>query len=227
MVSNPTFPVIAIDGPTASGKGTVAQLVANHLGFHYLDSGALYRIVGFASLQKKIALDQGLALAEMTKSLRIEFKENNIYLDNQDITELIRTEEMGLRASAVGAVPEVRLALLSLQKSFLRAPGLVADGRDMATVIFPNAVLKVFLTASAKIRAERRFKQLKNKGISANIDVLLSDLLARDERDTQRKDAPLLQAMDAHLLDTSEMDVEKAVQKVIFWYQKVSKEVGI
>jgi CMP/dCMP kinase len=222
MASNLTFPVIAIDGPTASGKGTVAQLVANHLGFHYLDSGALYRIVGLASLQNKIPLDQGVALAEMTKSLRIEFKENNIYLDNQDITELIRTEEMGLRASAVGAVPEVRLALLSLQKSFLRAPGLVADGRDMATVIFPEAVLKVFLTASAKIRAERRFKQLKNKGISANIDILLSDLMDRDQRDTQRKDAPLCQAIDAHLLDTSEMNVEKAVQKVLFWYQKVS-----
>lgn len=227
MASNLTFPVIAIDGPTASGKGTVAQLVANHLGFHYLDSGALYRIVGLASLQNKIPLDQGVALAEMTKSLRIEFKENNIYLDNQDITELIRTEEMGLRASAVGAVPEVRLALLSLQKSFLRAPGLVADGRDMATVIFPEAVLKVFLTASAKIRAERRFKQLKNKGISANIDILLSDLMDRDQRDTQRKDAPLCQAIDAHLLDTSEMDVEKAVQKVLFWYQKVSKKVSI
>ena len=131
---------------------------------------------------------------------------------------------MGLRASAVGAIPEVRLALLSLQKSFLKAPGLVADGRDMATVIFPEAILKVFLTASAKIRAERRFKQLKNKGISANIDILLNDLLARDERDTQRKDAPLCQAVDAHLLDTSSMDVEKAVQKVLFWYQKVSKE---
>jgi cytidylate kinase len=172
MVSNSTLPVIAIDGPTASGKGTVAQLVANHLGFHYLDSGALYRIVGFASLQKNIPLDQGLALAKMTQSLQIEFKGNNIFLDNQEITELIRTEEMGLRASAVGAIPEVRLALLSLQKSFLKAPGLVADGRDMATVIFPEAILKVFLTASAKIRAERRFKQLKNKGISANIDIL-------------------------------------------------------
>jgi cytidylate kinase len=224
MVSDSTFPVIAIDGPTASGKGTVAQLVANHLGFHYLDSGALYRIVGFASLQKNIPLDQGLALAKMTQSLQIEFKGNNIFLDNQEITELIRTEEMGLRASAVGAIPEVRLALLSLQKSFLKAPGLVADGRDMATVIFPEAILKVFLTASAKIRAERRFKQLKNKGISANIDILLNDLLARDERDTQRKDAPLCQAVDAHLLDTSSMDVEKAVQKVLFWYQKVSKE---
>jgi len=222
MVSSPTFPVIAIDGPTASGKGTVAQLVADHLGFHYLDSGALYRIVGLASLHKNIPLDQGLALAKMTQSLQIEFKGNTIFLDNQEITELIRTEEMGLRASAVGAIPEVRLALLSLQKSFLRSPGLVADGRDMATVIFPEAVLKVFLTASAKIRAERRFKQLKNKGISANIDILLSDLMARDERDTQRKDAPLCQAIDAHLLDTSEMDVEKAVQKVLFWYQKVS-----
>jgi cytidylate kinase len=222
MVSSPTFPVIAIDGPTASGKGTVAQLVADHLGFHYLDSGALYRIVGLASLHKNIPLDQGPALAKMTQSLQIEFKGNTIFLDNQEITELIRTEEMGLRASAVGAIPEVRLALLSLQKSFLRSPGLVADGRDMATVIFPEAVLKVFLTASAKIRAERRFKQLKNKGISANIDILLSDLMARDERDTQRKDAPLCQAIDAHLLDTSEMDVEKAVQKVLFWYQKVS-----
>jgi len=219
MTTQPNFPVIAIDGPTASGKGTVAQLVANQLGFHYLDSGALYRIVGLASLQKHIPLDQPDLLATMTQSLQIEFKGNDIFLDNQDITELIRTEEMGLRASAVGAIPEVRNALLSLQRSFLKSPGLVADGRDMATVIFPEAVLKVFLTASAKIRAERRFKQLINKGISANIEILLNDLMARDARDTQRKDAPLIQAIDAHLLDTSEMDVETAVQKVIDWYQ--------
>ncbi len=222
MTIHSSFPVIAIDGPTASGKGTVAQLVANRLGFHYLDSGALYRIVGFASLQRNIPLDQTLALAEMTQALQIEFKGNAIFLDHQEITELIRTEEMGLRASAVGAIPEVRNALFSLQRSFLTSPGLVADGRDMATVIFPEAVLKVFLTASAQIRAERRFKQLINKGISAKIEILLNDLVARDARDTQRKDAPLIQAIDAHLLDTSQMDIETAVQKVVDWYHAVN-----
>lgn len=219
MTLQSNFPVIAIDGPTASGKGTVAQLVAKQLGFHYLDSGALYRIVGFASLQKHISFDQVNALVEMTQALQIEFKGNNIFLDNQDITELIRTEEMGLRASAVGAIPEVRNALFSLQRSFLSNPGLVADGRDMATVIFPEAVLKVFLTASAQIRAERRFKQLINKGIPAKIEVLKSDLMARDARDTQRKDAPLIQSKGSYLLDTSEMDVETAVKKVIAWYK--------
>lgn len=219
MTLQSNFPVIAIDGPTASGKGTVAQLVAKQLGFHYLDSGALYRIVGFASLQKHISFDQVNALVEMTQALQIEFKGNNIFLDNQDITELIRTEEMGLRASAVGAIPEVRNVLFSLQRSFLSNPGLVADGRDMATVIFPEAVLKVFLTASAQIRAERRFKQLINKGIPAKIEVLKSDLMARDTRDTQRKDAPLIQSKDSYLLDTSEMDVETAVKKVIAWYK--------
>jgi cytidylate kinase len=221
MTLRSDYPVIAIDGPTASGKGTVAQLVAKQLGFHYLDSGALYRIVGFASLQKQIPFDQVNELVEMTQALQIEFKENNIFLDNQEITELIRTEEMGLRASAVGAIPEVRKALFSLQRSFLRNPGLVADGRDMATVIFPEAVLKVFLTASAQIRAERRFKQLINKGIPAKIEILQSDLMARDARDTQRKDAPLVQSKDSYLLDTSEMDVETAVQKVITWYKSV------
>lgn len=212
------FPVIAIDGPTASGKGTVAQLVANQLGFHYLDSGALYRIVGLASSQHGVELANEVALAEMTKTLEIRFKEDKIYLDNQEVTDLIRTEEMGLRASLVGACPLVRLALVDLQKSFLIAPGLVADGRDMATVIFPSAALKVFLTASAPIRAQRRHIQLKNKGLSVNIDTLLADLMARDARDTSRTDAPLIQSKDAFLLDTSEIGIKEAVQQIIDWY---------
>lgn len=218
-----SYPVIAIDGPTASGKGTIAQLVADQLGFHYLDSGALYRIVGLASMHARIDLNDGPMLAKMTRDLKIEFKDGKIFLNNQEVTELIRTEEMGLRASSVGAQVLVREALVRYQRSFLQSPGLVADGRDMATVIFPHATLKVFLTASAKIRAQRRYKQLISKGIPARIDTLLEDLVARDLRDTQRKDAPLVQDKDAHLLDTSDMGIGEAVQKIMHWYESVSK----
>ena len=215
--------IIAIDGPTASGKGTVAQLVAKELGFHYLDSGALYRIVGLASLNQGIDLSLYDQLGQMTRSLKIRFDQQLVFLDESDVSEAIRSEEMGQRASAVGAIPQVRQALVELQKSFLAPPGLVADGRDMGTVIFPQAQLKVFLTASAQIRAHRRYKQLIAKGISANIDILTQDLLDRDQRDTQRSTAPLIQSDDAYLLDTSDLSIDQAVQMILKWYAPVVK----
>jgi len=215
------IPIIAIDGPTASGKGTVAQLVASKLGFHYLDSGALYRIVGFASKEAGIAFSEVHALAKLTLSLQIEFRNDRIFLNQIEVTDAIRTEEMGLRASSVGAIPEVRDALFQLQRSFLKPPGLVADGRDMASVVFPEAQLKVFLTAEATIRAERRYKQLIAKGISANIESLTQDLVARDLRDTQRSVAPLKKSEDAFLLDTSDKSIDEAVNQIIHWYELV------
>ena len=215
-----TFPVIAIDGPTASGKGTVAQIVAQKLGFHYLDSGALYRLVGLASLRADVALDDELGLSKIAQHLPVEFIDGKIILNNQDVTEDIRHESIGLRASAVGAIKGVRAALVDRQKAFLQAPGLVADGRDMASVIFPNAVLKVFLTASPQARAMRRHKQLIAKGFSANIDTLTQDLKDRDERDTLREDAPLKIVPGAYLLDTTELTIEQAVQQVLDWFEK-------
>ena len=215
------IPIIAIDGPTASGKGTVAQAVAKELGFHYLDSGALYRLVGLASKQANVEFSQHQQLAQLSLGLQIEFKENQVYLNQKDVTEAIRTEEMGQRASSVGAIPAVREALFSLQKGFLKPPGLVADGRDMGTVIFPEAELKVFLTAIPQIRAQRRYKQLIAKGISANIDILTQDLVERDLRDTQRETAPLVQSEDAFLLDTSTKTIEEAVHQIIVWYRTV------
>jgi cytidylate kinase len=215
------IPIIAIDGPTASGKGTVAQAVAKELGFHYLDSGALYRLVGLASKQANVEFSQHQQLAQLSLGLQIKFKENQVFLNQKDVTEAIRTEEMGQRASSVGAIPAVREALFSLQKGFLKPPGLVADGRDMGTVIFPEAELKVFLTATPQIRAQRRYKQLIAKGISANIDILTQDLVERDLRDTQRETAPLVQSEDAFLLDTSTKTIEEAVHQIIVWFQTV------
>ncbi len=215
------IPIIAIDGPTASGKGTVAQRVAQQLGFHYLDSGALYRLVGLASQQSGIEFLEPLLLKELCLHMEIEFRDGGIFLGKEDVTEAIRTEEMGKRASSAGAVPEVREALIQVQKSFLKPPGLVADGRDMGSVIFPQAQLKVFLTADAKIRAQRRYKQLIAKGISANIDILTKDLVERDLRDTQRETAPLVQSEDAFLLDTSDQTIEEAVNRIIGLYQQI------
>jgi cytidylate kinase len=215
------IPIIAIDGPTASGKGTVAQRVAEQLGFHYLDSGALYRLVGLASHQAGIEFSEPLRLQELCLQMTIEFREGRIFLGKEDVTEAIRAEEMGKRASSAGVVPEVREALIQVQKSFLKPPGLVADGRDMGSVIFPQAQLKVFLTADAQIRAQRRYKQLIAKGISANIDTLTKDLVERDLRDTQRETAPLVQSEDAFLLDTSDQTIEEAVNRIIGWYQQV------
>jgi cytidylate kinase len=212
-------PVIAIDGPTASGKGTVASLVAEKLGFHYLDSGALYRLVALASQKQVVDVNNGSELGVLAQKLQISFKNGVILLNSEDVTEAIRTEAIGLRASAIAVHPEVRRALVSVQHGFRRPPGLVADGRDMASVIFPDAVLKVFLTATAVARAERRYKQLIAKGISAKLADLLQDLQERDARDSSRGAAPLLVAEGAQVLETSELSIDQVVETVIDWYQ--------
>ena len=214
------IPVIAIDGPSASGKGTVAQRVAQQLGYHFLDSGAMYRLLGLAAQRRGIALDAETRLAELAGQIDIRFEDNNIWLDGAKVSDELRTEETGSAASRIAALPKVRAALLDRQRAFRRAPGLVADGRDMASVVFPDAVLKVFLTASAEARAERRYKQLKEKGMSANIAALLQDIQARDERDTRRSVAPLQQAPGAGLLDTTDLTIEQAVQEVLARYRK-------
>jgi len=214
-----SYSVIAIDGPTASGKGTVASLVAEKLGFHYLDSGALYRLVALASENQGIDVNNAPELGLLVPKLLIIFKNNQIFLDGVDVTEAIRTENIGLRASILAAHPEVRSSLVGLQRSFRQSPGLVADGRDMASVIFPDAVLKVFLTATAAARAERRYKQLIAKGISAKLPDLLQDLQERDARDSSRGTAPLLVADGAKVLETSDLSIDQAVRAVLDWYQ--------
>jgi 3-phosphoshikimate 1-carboxyvinyltransferase len=213
-------PVIAIDGPSASGKGTVAQLVAQQLGYHYLDSGALYRLLALAAQQHGVALDDEAALAGLATRMEIRFEGADIWLDGAKVGDELRGEECASAASKVAALPVVRAALLDKQHAFRRAPGLVADGRDMASVVFPDAALKVFLTASAEARAERRYKQLMEKGMSANIAALLQDIQARDERDTQRSVAPLQQAPGAGLLDTTALNIEQAVREVLTRYGK-------
>ncbi len=215
------YPVIAIDGPTASGKGTVASLVAQKLGFHYLDSGALYRLVALASEKLGIDVKNAAELGFLVPKLLISFNNNQILLDGEDVTDAIRTENIGLRASALAVHPEVRTALVGLQRGFRQSPGLVADGRDMASVIFPDAVLKVFLTASAQARAERRYKQLIAKGISAKLSDLLQDLQERDARDSSRGAAPLVIAEGAKVLETSDLSIDQAVKTVLDWYQSV------
>ena len=211
-------PVIAIDGPSASGKGTVAQRVAARLGYHFLDSGSLYRLLGLAAAKCGIALDAESQLADLAARIDIRFEGENIWLDGALAGDELRTEQSGAAASKVAALPRVRAALLDRQHAFRRAPGLVADGRDMDSVVFPDAALKIFLTASAEARAERRYKQLKEKGMDASIATLLLDIRARDERDTQRSAAPLQQAPDAILLDTTALSIEQAVQEVLARY---------
>ncbi|MGH8781582.1 (d)CMP kinase [Paraburkholderia sp.] len=214
-------PVITIDGPTASGKGTVAALVAAHLGFHLLDSGALYRLTALASVRYNVPADDADALAKLVGDLHITFREGLSQLDGVDVSSEIRAEEIGKRASAIAVHAPVRTALVARQRAFRKEPGLVADGRDMGTVIFQDGALKVFLTASVEARATRRYKQLIQKGFSANMDDLLRDLRERDERDSQRAAAPLKPAADARLLDTSALSVDQAVEQVVQWYQAV------
>ena len=216
-------PVIAIDGPSASGKGTVAQLVARQLGYHYLDSGVLYRIVALTALNKGIAWQDEAALAKLAAGLDIRFENGEIYLDGQIVSDAVRTEEMSHGASEVAVHPAVRRALLDLQHSFHKAPGLVADGRDMASVVFQDAQTKIFLTASAEVRAERRYKQLMEKGIHANLAQILEDLQLRDARDRLRPVAPLQQTSGAMLLDTSDLSIEDVVATVIALHNKAEK----
>ncbi len=215
-------PVICIDGPTASGKGTVASLVAERLGFHLLDSGALYRITGLAASRAGMALseDNAQAIANLILSKAIQFTpDQRVLLDGEDVSLAIRTEEAGMNASKVSAFPAVREALLQVQRDFRKLPGLVADGRDMGTTIFPDAPLKVYLTASVQCRAERRYKQLISKGLSANMADLYADLEARDARDMNRAASPLKPAEDALHWDNSESTIEQAVQQVLDWWQ--------
>ena len=222
----PQIPVICVDGPTASGKGTLAVVLAKELGYHFLDSGSLYRITALAAIRAGLTLDAAgePAIAQLIKTLLIRFADGRVWLTQgsqaaEDVSDLIRTEEAGMNASKVSTLPQVRDALIALQHSFRKLPGLVADGRDMGTVIFPQAQLKVFLTASAERRAERRYKQLISKGISATLPSLRADLEARDARDSSRTVAPLKPAGDAKLLDNSDLTVEKSVELVLSWWQ--------
>ena len=214
-------PVLCIDGPTASGKGTLASRVAQALGYHYLDSGALYRLTGLAAVRAGLVLDTAheVRIADLARTLPVRFEGEQIWLDQVDVSEAIRTEEAGMNASQVSALPAVRAALVELQHSFCRLPGLVADGRDMGTVIFPQAPLKVFLTAGAAERAERRHKQLISKGFSVKLDDLRADLEARDARDRNRSVAPLVPAQDALLLDNTHLSIEDSVAQVLTWWQ--------
>jgi 3-phosphoshikimate 1-carboxyvinyltransferase len=219
------IPVICIDGPTASGKGTLASRVAAQLGYHYLDSGALYRVTAHAALQAGLSLEAAdeAHIAALARRLPVRFEGEQVLLDGVDVTNAIRSEQGGMNASKVSVLPAVREALVELQHSFQRLPGLLADGRDMGTVIFPQAPLKVFLTASAAQRAERRYKQLISKGFSANIDSLRADLEARDARDMSRSVAPLKPAQDALQLDNSQLTIEASVAQVLAWWQSKNR----
>ncbi len=217
-------PVIAIDGPSGAGKGTVAVKVAQRLGFHYLDSGALYRLVGLYALRNGIDVETDKHLGTLVRALAIEFRDGEIYLARERVTDLIRTEAVAEKASQIAKLPEVRQALMSLQRAFRRAPGLVADGRDMATVVFADATLKVYLDASVEARAGRRYKQLIDKGLDANLATLLRDLRQRDARDSNRSVAPLQKSLDAQVLDTTNLTVDEGVDKVVRWFNKARLE---
>lgn len=217
-------PVIAIDGPSASGKGTVAQRVARRLGFHFLDSGALYRLVALAALRSGVSPADAASLARLARELDAEFRDDDVFLGGERVTDAIRGEECSRGASRVAALAPVREALLERQRAFRRPPGLVADGRDMASTVFPDAALKVFLTASVEERARRRYKQLMDKGLYANMPDLLQDIQERDERDSARSVAPLRQMADARLLDTTSLSIEQAVEAVLAVYARISAE---
>ena len=211
-------PVIAIDGPSASGKGTIASRVAKQLGFHYLESGALYRLVALVTLREGLA-DEG-SIAKAAEAMDVAFQGEEVFLEDQEVSLHIRHEEVGTRASEVARMPAVRQALLRRQRLFRRPPGLVADGRDMATVVFPDAELKVFLTARPEVRAERRYKQLIDKGIAANLASLSRDLEERDARDRNRPVAPLVPAPDSQVLDSSALSIDEVVERIVGWYRE-------
>ncbi|MBI5937165.1 MAG: (d)CMP kinase [Betaproteobacteria bacterium] len=215
-----SIPVIAIDGPSASGKGTIAAIVAQRLGFAYLDSGAIYRVAAYAALQQGVDLSDEPALVELAGRLDLRFDGAEVYLDGQPVGDAIRTEEAGRAASTIAVLPRLREALLARQRAFRQAPGLAADGRDMGTVVFPDASVKVFLTASAEERANRRYKQLIEKGLNANLSRILQDLQERDARDAARTAAPMQHAPDAVLIDTTGMTIEAVVQQVLGLYRQ-------
>jgi cytidylate kinase len=212
------IPVIAIDGPSASGKGTVAEKVAEALHFHFLDSGALYRLVGLAALEGGVNFDDSSALSRIALNLDVKFGAGSILLEGRDVTTAIRDERVSASASRVAALQPVREALLDRQRAFRERPGLVADGRDMGSVVFPDAELKIFLTADAAERARRRYKQLMEKGLPASMDALLQEIRDRDARDSERAAAPLRKCADAVELDTTGMTVDETVAKVLALY---------
>lgn len=227
-MSESVSPVICLDGPSGVGKGTICLAVAEHLGWHILDSGSLYRITALqASRQfpdtELNRLDDS-QLAEIAKNLSVSYGQEKaelvIYLDNENITRLIRTVEIGNKASQIAVIPAVREALLERQRAFLQPPGLVADGRDMGTVVFPDSVLKIYLTATPEERAQRRYKQLKDKGIDVNLSSLVEDLRLRDERDMNRQAAPLKPASDAIIIDTTTLNIEQVTDVVMDWVEQ-------
>ncbi|MGE3481797.1 MAG: (d)CMP kinase [Gammaproteobacteria bacterium] len=228
MESQGKAPVITVDGPGGVGKGTVSRILAGRLGWHLLDSGALYRLVGLGALGRGVALEDEAALAELAMNLDANFSGNSgenavITLDNVDVSDAIRTEQAGSAASRVAALPAVRQALLERQRLFRQPPGLVADGRDMGTVVFPDAQLKVFLQASPEERASRRYKQLKDKGISVSLSALLKEIEERDMRDSGRRVAPMRPAEGAVIIDTTHMDIEEVVDSILqAWENRAS-----
>ena len=217
----PSVPVIAIDGPTASGKGTIAAGVARRLGFHYLDSGSLYRLVALQAGEQGANLDDAGALSAIADGLRPKFRDGRIWLGEREVTDLIRQEQVGVAASRLAVLPAVRQALVELQRQFRTPPGLVADGRDMGTAIFPDALLKIFLTADVQSRAARRHKQLIEKGFSSNITGLLEVLRERDRRDANRAVSPLRAAEDAVVIDSTHLSIEQTIEQVLGAWQAV------
>ena len=217
MNSDSSFgvPVVTIDGPGGAGKGTLAAAIAEARGWHLLDSGALYRIIAVVALRQGVSLSDAALLTALCSELQIVFGAGSVTVNGDDLTDAIRTEDVGSAASVVAALPPVREAILTLQKAFRRAPGLVADGRDMGTVVFPDAPVKIFLDASAEARAERRYNQLKNKGLSVKFPTLLEQIQERDARDKERAVAPLRPAEDALIIDSSEMSIDAVVATVI------------
>ena len=216
-----SVPVITIDGPTASGKGTVAQKVARLLGFHYLDSGVLYRATALAGMHHAVDVGDIETLSVLASGLELKFEDSKIFLSGENITHSIRAESVGHYASVIATYGPIRQLLLNYQRSFCREPGLVADGRDMGTKVFPEAILKIYLIANAQTRAQRRYQQLLEKGFSANIENILRDLEERDRRDAMRSESPLRAAENAHILDASALTVDETVGQVLQWWQKV------
>jgi cytidylate kinase len=224
-----TEPVITIDGPSGAGKGTASILLAKKLGWHFLDSGAIYRVLAVASLHHQIPADDEKGLLPLASGLDVNFETTDngvkVVLEGEDVTDTIRTEEVGATASKIASLPSIREALLRRQRGFKQTPGLVADGRDMGTVVFPEAQVKIFLTASAEERADRRFKQLKDIGHDVSILRLLDDIKARDERDANRTVAPLVPAKDALVLDSTKLNIEQVIEKIeLFIEEKLTKE---
>lgn len=227
-MTNKAIPIVTIDGPSGSGKGTMSMMLARKLGFHYLDSGALYRLLALAASRHKVALDniEGLTVLAAHMDITFAMKADNgapqIILEGEDVSAQIRAEEIGLLASKVAAIPEVRAALLQRQHAFAAKPGLIADGRDMGTVVFPSAQIKIFLTAGADERAKRRYKQLIEKGENVNLPALIDSVRERDERDSQRAVSPLMPAPDAHQIDSTDLSIEEVLQLILDLVQPIN-----